>query len=79
MQFHIQCHTKTYQHGNAGIRERHPTMFKEDTFSFTRIDNLLLSMPFEFIRRLKVGTWTPLDRNWLQRLHKHLSQTDQTG
>ena len=20
MQFHIQCHTKTYQHGNAGIR-----------------------------------------------------------
>jgi hypothetical protein len=28
-------------------------MFKEDTFSFTPIDDLVLSMPFEFIRKLK--------------------------
>jgi hypothetical protein len=40
MQFHIQCQTKNYHHGNSGIRERHPTMFKEDTFSFTPIDEL---------------------------------------
>jgi hypothetical protein len=33
-------------------------------------------MPFEFIRKLKVGTWTPIDRNWLQKLHKHLTQAD---
>ena len=76
MPFHIQCHTKTYQHGNAGIRARHPTMFKEDTFSFTPIDELVLSMPFEFICTLKVGTWTPIDRNWLNKLHKHLGQAD---
>lgn len=74
--FHVQCHTKTYQYGDAGIRKRHPTIFKEDTFSFTPIDELVLSMPFQFIRTLKVGTWTPIDRNWLQRLHKHLSQAD---
>jgi len=30
MQFHIQCQTKNYQYGNCGIRERHPTMFKEE-------------------------------------------------
>jgi hypothetical protein len=77
--FHIQCHTKIYQHGNAGIQKRHPTMFKEDTFSFTPIDELVLSMPFEFIHTLKVGTWTPIDRNWLQRLHKHLSQADKNS
>ena len=33
-------------------------MFKEDTFSFTPIDELVLSMPFEFIRNLKLGVWT---------------------
>ena len=74
--FHVQCHTKTYQHGDAGLRQRHPTMFKEGTYIFTPIDELVLSMPFEFIRTLKVGTWTPIDRNWLQRLHKHLRQAD---
>ena len=51
-------------------------MFKEGTFIFNPIDDLVLSMPFEFIRKLKVGTWTPIDRNWLQRLHKHLTQAD---
>jgi hypothetical protein len=54
-------------------------MFKEDTFSFTPIDDLVLSMPFEFICTLKVGTWTPIDRNWLQRLQKHLSQADKNS
>jgi hypothetical protein len=74
--FHVQCHTKTYQHGNAGLQKRHPTMFKEDTFSFTPIDELVLCMPFEFIHSLKVGTWTPIDRNWLKKLHNHLSKAD---
>ena len=74
--FHVQCHTKTYQHGNAGVRERHPTIFKEGTYIFNPINDLVLSMPFEFICKLKVGTWTPIDRNWLQKLHKHLTQAD---
>ena len=71
-QFHIQCQTKNYQYGNRGIRERHPTMFKEETFSFTPIDDLVLSMPFEFIRNSKVGIWTKIERNWMKRLQKHL-------
>ena len=62
-QFHIQCQAKNYQYGNSGLRQRHPTMFKEDTFSFTPIDDLVLSMPFEFIRKLKVGIWTNIERN----------------
>ncbi len=74
--FHVQCHRKTYQHGNAGVREQHPTIFKEGTYIFNPIDDLVLSMPFEFIRKLKAGTWTPINRNWLQKLHKHLTQAD---
>ena len=76
MPFHIQCQTKNYQYGNCGIQERHPTMFKEDTFSFTLIDDLVLSMPFEFIRNLKNGIWTNIERNWLKRLQKHLTQAE---
>ena len=75
-QFHIQCQTKNYQYGNRGIRQRHPTMFKEETFSFTPIDDLVLSMPFEFIRNLKVGIWTKIERNWMKRLQKHLGQAE---
>jgi hypothetical protein len=74
--FHIQCQTKNFQYGNSGIREQHPTMFKEDTFSFTPIDDLVLSMPFEFIRNLKVGIWTNIERNWMKRLQKHLAQAE---
>jgi len=71
MQFDIQCHTKSYQHGNAGIRERHPTMFKEYTFSFTPIDELVLSiMLFEIIRNLKVGVWTNIERSWLTEIYQ---------
>ena len=77
--FHVQCHRKTYQHGNAGVREQHPTIFKEGTYIFNPIDDLVLSMPFELIRKLKVGTWTPIDRNWLQRLYKHLTQADKNS
>jgi len=51
-------------------------MFKEDTFSFTPIDELVLSMPFEFIRNLKVGVWTNIERHWLKRLQKHLAQAE---
>jgi len=38
-----------------------------------------LSMPFEFIRNLKVGVWTNIERNWLKRLQKHLAQAENTS
>jgi hypothetical protein len=49
---------KTYQLGNISLCEQHSTMFREETFTFTPIDELVMSMPFEFINNLKVGTWT---------------------
>ena len=67
---------KTDQHANGSIRERHSTMFREENFTFTPIDELVMSMPFEFIISLKVGTWTRLDPSWLRRLHKFLTHAD---
>ena len=51
-------------------------MFKEYTFTFTPIDELVMSMNFEFISNLKVGTWTCLDQSWLRRLHTFLTHAD---
>ena len=51
-------------------------MFREDTFTFPPIDDLVMSMPFEFISKLKVGTWTCVDPSWMRRLHKFLSHAD---
>jgi hypothetical protein len=70
---HVQCQMKTYQHGNSSLQERHSTMFREDTFTFTPIDELVKSMNFEFISNLKVGTWTRLDQSWLRRLQTFLT------
>jgi hypothetical protein len=35
-----------------------------------------MSMPFDFISKLKVGTWTRVDLSWMRRLHKFLSHAD---
>jgi hypothetical protein len=75
-QFHVQCHMRTYQHGNSSLQERHSTMYREDTFTFTPIDELVMSMTFDFISNLKVGTWTRLDPSWLRRLQKFLTVAD---
>ncbi len=34
---------------------------------------------FEFIRNLKVGVWTNIERSWLKKLQKHLTQADKLG
>jgi hypothetical protein len=67
---------RTYQHGTRSLRERHSTMFREDTFTFTPIEQLVMSMNFDFISNLKVGTWTRLDLSWLRRLQKFLTNAD---
>jgi hypothetical protein len=51
-------------------------MFREDTFTFTPIDQLVMSMNFEFISNLKVVSWTRLDVNRLRRLQKFLTLAD---
>ncbi len=75
-EFHVWCQMKTYQYGNTNVREQHPTMFREDTFTFPPINELVISMPFEFISNLKAGTWTCLNQNWLRRLHTFFTHAD---
>jgi hypothetical protein len=54
-QFHIKYDMQTYEHGNDRIHAWHPLLLKERFYTFTPINNLVSSMPFEAINSLKVG------------------------
>jgi hypothetical protein len=61
---------------NDSICARHPSLFKERYDTFTPINDLVLSMPFEAINSLKVGEWSCLDNNWLKSFHQHMGKAD---
>ncbi len=53
-------------------------MFKKGTYKFHPHNELVMSMPFEFIDGLKENAWTAIDKIWLQKLSKHLKYTQST-
>ncbi len=67
---------QTYEHGNDSIHAWHPSLFKERFYTFTPINDLVLSMPFEAITSLKVGECSRLDNNWLKSFHQHMCKAD---
>jgi hypothetical protein len=52
-------------------------MFKNATFEFHAHNELVMSMPYEFIDGLK-KTWKAIDNIWLQKLSTHLSKAQST-
>jgi hypothetical protein len=54
--FQMRCSMKNYKQGNNAIRKRHPTLFKDKNdhyYSFGPSDNLVQTLPFIFIGKLK--------------------------
>jgi hypothetical protein len=49
---------KQFELGNDTIQERHLKMFKHDTYKFPPSNELVMSMPFEFIDGLEEKTLT---------------------
>jgi len=78
-QFMIQCQTRDYEVRNSTMRKRHPTIFRSDVYEFEAISDLVLSMPYKFVNRLKEDVWTPLDKTWLKRLEHHLKECEKTS
>ena len=76
MEFHVKCEMKHYQPTNKTIRARHPTLFKNDTYCFQPIDELVLSMPYNSIANLKPDIWTNVDKDWMRSLHQHMLKAD---
>jgi hypothetical protein len=64
--FMMRCSMKNYEQGNNAIRQRHPTFFKDKKdhyYSFGPSDELVQTLPFEFVANLKGGAYTRLTSN----------------
>jgi hypothetical protein len=64
--FRMSCSMKNYEQGNNAIRKRHQTLFKDKKdhyYSFGPSDELLQTLPFEFVANLKGGVYTRLLSN----------------
>jgi hypothetical protein len=72
--FEIQCVTDKCQVSNHSLQESHPGMFKEKYFYFFPTNDLVKSMPFDFVNSLKDGKWTKLENKWLNDFKKTLKQ-----
>jgi hypothetical protein len=56
--FWMRCFMKNYEQGNNAIRKRHPTLLKDKKdhyYSFGPSDELVQTLPFEFMDNLKGG------------------------
>jgi len=49
-------------------------MFKEKYYYFFPTNDLVKSMPFDFVNSLKDGKWTKLENKWLNDVKKTLKQ-----
>jgi hypothetical protein len=61
--FRMRCFMKNYERGNNAIRKRHPTLFKDKKdhyYSFRPSDELMQTLPFEFVGNLKGGVYIKL-------------------
>jgi hypothetical protein len=63
---------------NDTIQARQPKMFKNGIYKFYPHNELVMSMPFQFIDGLKEKAWTAIDKIWLQKSSKHLKQAQST-
>ena len=51
--FSIECFVTKYDEKNEAIRKQHSKLFKNENYLFCPSDDLVKTIPFEFIRTLK--------------------------
>jgi hypothetical protein len=59
---------------NDSLRSRHPDIFKNVEFDFCPTNDLIKSMPFDFVNGLEDDKWTILDKKRLKDVKKTLKQ-----
>ena len=76
--FWMRCSMKNYERGNNDIRKRHPTLFKDKKdhyYSFRPSDELVQTLPFEFMDNLKGGAYIKLLSKWMTNIRSKLTQS----
>ena len=59
---------------NDSLRDRHPDIFKNQEFLFCPTNDLIKSMPYDFVNDLEENKWTKLDKKWIKGVKKTLQQ-----
>ncbi len=71
--FWIKCLMKNYKQGNDAIRKRHKLLFKDTInhhYNFTASNELVITLPYQFVDSLKSGVWQKLPSPWLNLIQK---------
>jgi hypothetical protein len=74
----MRCFMKNYEQGNNAICKRHPTLFKDKKdhyYSFGSSDELVQTLPFEFVDNLKGGAYTKLPSKWMRYIQSKLTKS----
>ncbi len=72
--FTIECYMPSFEPQNKTVHIWHTGMFKHDKYTFHPQEDLVFSMPYDFVANLKPGHWTLLDNLWLKSVKKILKK-----
>jgi hypothetical protein len=78
----MRCSMRNYKQGNNAIRKRHPSLIKDKKdhyYSFGPSDELVQTLPFEFVANLKGGAYTKLQSKWMSNSQSKLNTSQRNS
>ena len=69
--FEIRCTVTNFEVNNDSLQSRHPNIFKNEGFDFCPTNDLIKSMPYDFVNDLEDNKWSKLEKNGQRKLRKH--------
>ena len=73
--FRMRCFFKNYERGNNTIRKRHKQFFRDTVnhhYDFSPSNELIETLDYDFVKKLKSGTWNKFPRDWLLNIKKKI-------
>ena len=77
--YEIKCKTQNFQKNNSKLRYRHKKIFMEDEYVFVASNELVMSMTYEFISKLKLDKWTKLESDWLVKAKQTIRDVEKSS
>jgi hypothetical protein len=71
--FCICCFLKNYDRRKTAIKKRHKTLFKDQVnhhYDIAASNELVMTLPFQFVDDLKTGVWQRLPTSWLNTIQR---------
>ena len=61
------------------MHDRHKKIFQKDEYVFVASDELVMSMTYEFVSKLKLDKWTKLESDWLLKATKIIRDAEKSS